>query len=84
MNAGLGLTPADIKRYMELRTQMLKAVVDADGLLLMGTDSPQLFMVPGFALHRELGIMASAGLTPYPGDACRAPVIGIDCPVAGR
>ena len=65
VNAGQGLTPADIKRYMELRTQMLKAVVDADGLLLMGTDSPQLFMVPGFALHRELGIMASAGLTPY-------------------
>jgi imidazolonepropionase-like amidohydrolase len=65
LNASQGLTPADLKRYMELRAQMLKAVVDADGLLLMGTDSPQLFMVPGFALHRELGIMASAGLTPY-------------------
>ena len=32
---------------------------------MMGTDSPQLFMVPGFALHRELGIIAQAGLTPY-------------------
>jgi imidazolonepropionase-like amidohydrolase len=31
----------------------------------MGTDSPQLFMVPGFALHRELGIVSQAGLTPF-------------------
>jgi imidazolonepropionase-like amidohydrolase len=60
-----GMTPEIAVRFMELRKQMLKAVVDADGLLLMGTDSPQMFMVPGFALHRELRIMASAGLTPF-------------------
>jgi imidazolonepropionase-like amidohydrolase len=31
----------------------------------MGTDSPQMFNVPGFALHRELGVMAAAGLSNY-------------------
>jgi imidazolonepropionase-like amidohydrolase len=60
-----GITPELAARYLALRRQALKAFADAGAPLLMGTDSPQLFMVPGFALHRELGIMAEAGLTPY-------------------
>jgi imidazolonepropionase-like amidohydrolase len=31
----------------------------------MGTDSPQMFNVPGFALHREIEVMRAAGLTPF-------------------
>jgi imidazolonepropionase-like amidohydrolase len=31
----------------------------------MGTDSPQLFNVPGFALHREIRFMERAGMTPF-------------------
>ena len=31
----------------------------------MGTDSPQMFNVPGFALHREIDVMSQAGLTNY-------------------
>lgn len=60
-----GLTPEVAARYIALRRQALKALADAGAPLLMGTDSPQLFMVPGFALHRELGIVAAAGLTPF-------------------
>ena len=60
-----GLTPELAARYLELRRQALKALADADAPLLMGTDSPQLFMVPGFALHRELGIIAAAGVSPF-------------------
>ena len=30
---------------------------------MMGTDSPQLFNVPGFALHREIAVMSEAGMT---------------------
>jgi imidazolonepropionase-like amidohydrolase len=44
---------------------MLKALADEGALLLMGTDSPQMFNVPGFALHRELQVAAKAGLTPF-------------------
>jgi imidazolonepropionase-like amidohydrolase len=60
-----GLTPEIAARYLQLRRQALKALADAGAPLLMGTDSPQLFMVPGFALHRELGIVSQAGLTPH-------------------
>jgi len=44
---------------------MLKALADEGALLLMGTDSPQMFNVPGFALHRELQVAIDAGLTPF-------------------
>jgi imidazolonepropionase-like amidohydrolase len=60
-----GISPEMSARYLALRRQALKALVDAGAPLMMGTDSPQLFMVPGFALHRELGILTEAGLTPY-------------------
>jgi imidazolonepropionase-like amidohydrolase len=33
--------------------------------LLLGSDSPQVFNVPGFAIHRELRYLVDAGLTPY-------------------
>lgn len=60
-----GTTPETAARYLALRRQALKALAEVGAPLLMGTDSPQLFMVPGFSLHRELGIVAQAGLTPY-------------------
>ncbi|MGH7637276.1 MAG: amidohydrolase family protein, partial [Gemmatimonadaceae bacterium] len=60
-----GVTPELAAAYMSLRRRAVKALFDADVPLLMGTDSPQLFMVPGFALHRELGIIASLGVSPF-------------------
>lgn len=58
------MTPARRARYLALRRQMLKALADAGAPLLMGTDSPQMFNVPGYALHRELQVARTAGLTP--------------------
>jgi imidazolonepropionase-like amidohydrolase len=60
-----GVTAEIAARYLGLRRQALKALADAGTPLLMGTDSPQLFMVPGFALHREMRILAEAGLSPF-------------------
>ncbi len=57
------MTPVRRTRYLELRRQMLKALADAGAPLLMGTDSPQMFNVPGYALHRELQVARGAGLT---------------------
>ena len=56
---------ADRKRYLELRDRVVKALDAAGAKLLVGPDSPQLFLVPGFGTHREMVALAEAGLTPY-------------------
>lgn len=54
-------------RYAELRNAIVKHIVDAGGAarILAGSDTPDLLMVYGFALHRELQALVAAGLTPY-------------------
>lgn len=64
INAG-EMPAADVKRYLELRDHVVKALFAAGAKLLVGPDSPQLFLVPGFGTHREMAAMAEAGLTPY-------------------
>jgi hypothetical protein len=56
-------TPEELEAFFELRQRILKALADAGAGILMGTDSPQLFNVPGFALYREIAEMAEAGMT---------------------
>jgi imidazolonepropionase-like amidohydrolase len=63
--AQTGLSAEDAALEVKLRRQMLKLLADEGAPLLMGTDSPQMFNVPGFALHRELQVAVAAGLTPY-------------------
>ena len=53
------------QRYLELRNKMLVALRAAGAKLLIGPDSPQFFLVPGFATHRELQSFVDAGLSPY-------------------
>lgn len=60
-----GITPELGQRLLAYRRTLLRALADVGAPLLMGTDSPQMFNVPGFALHRELRLMGEAGLTPY-------------------
>ncbi|HEX7318168.1 MAG TPA: amidohydrolase family protein [Pyrinomonadaceae bacterium] len=64
INAG-EIPAAERKRYVELRDHVVKALNDAGAKLLVGPDSPQLFLIPGFGTHREMAAMAEAGLTPY-------------------
>jgi imidazolonepropionase-like amidohydrolase len=51
-------------RFTELRRQVLQGLNAAGAPLLVGSDSPQLFMVSGFATHAEMEAMAAAGLPP--------------------
>lgn len=53
------------EEFIALRRRFLKALHDADVPFLLGSDAPQLWNVPGFSAHRELGSLVSAGLTPY-------------------
>ncbi|NCG32438.1 MAG: amidohydrolase family protein, partial [Proteobacteria bacterium] len=48
----------EVAAYLALRKQVLKGLSDAGAGILMGTDSPQMFNVPGYALHRELQVVA--------------------------
>lgn len=57
--------PGLVTRAIDLRHQLILALHTAGAGLLLGADSPQIFNVPGFAIHRELGYLVEAGLTPY-------------------
>lgn len=54
----------DGQAVIELRRRILAALYEAGADLLMGTDSPQMFMVPGFSLHREIEVMEEVGMEP--------------------
>ena len=50
---------------VESRIRILGALHRGGARILMGTDAPQQFSVPGFSLHRELGHMSRAGMSPF-------------------
>jgi imidazolonepropionase-like amidohydrolase len=60
-----GLTPELSNKFLDLRRQIIRELSDAGAGLLLGSDAPQLFNVPGFSAHRELQSMVAAGLAPY-------------------
>jgi imidazolonepropionase-like amidohydrolase len=64
-----GYDPARARALVSVRRDLIKALQDAGAGLLLGSDAPQVFNVPGFSLQRELVAMVAAGLTPY--DALR-------------
>jgi imidazolonepropionase-like amidohydrolase len=51
--------------FLALRRRFIKTLYDAGVPFLLGSDAPQLWNVPGFSAHRELGSLVLAGLTPY-------------------
>lgn len=58
------------QRFVEVRRRLIKALSDAGAPILLGSDAPQIFQVPGFSLLHELRLMVASGLTPY--EALRA------------
>lgn len=59
------LDPAVSRTVIDNRMRILEALSEGGVRILMGTDSPQQFSVPGFSLRRELLRMAEAGMSPY-------------------
>jgi imidazolonepropionase-like amidohydrolase len=49
----------------ENRKRLLDVLQEEGVGILMGTDAPQQFSVPGFSLHREMALMVDAGMTPH-------------------
>jgi imidazolonepropionase-like amidohydrolase len=59
---------------LAFQLRMARSFVDAGVSLMTGTDaSLRSLVVPGFSLHRELGELTAAGLTPY--EAIRAATV---------
>jgi imidazolonepropionase-like amidohydrolase len=52
-------------RWIELRNKLIKAIYDAGGKLLAGSDTPEFLFLYGFSEHRELKALADAGLPNY-------------------
>lgn len=50
---------------IEIRRKALLALQAEEARIVFGTDAPQVFSVPGFSVHREVRIMADAGLMPF-------------------
>ena len=55
-----GLRATDITRR-----RIVAALHQAGAPLLLGTDTPNPFVIPGFSIHEELALLVAAGLTPY-------------------
>jgi cytosine/adenosine deaminase-related metal-dependent hydrolase len=60
-----GSTAESARHTIEVRRRLIKALHDAGAGLLLGSDAPQMYNVPGFSTHRELESLVASGLTPY-------------------
>lgn len=64
-NPQTGYAIGDPAEQAQLRSRILGEMNKAGVKILMGTDAPQLFSVPGFSIHRELPLMKAAGMSNY-------------------
>ena len=60
-----GSTPVSAQRLLEMRRRIIRELHAAGAGLLLGSDAPQVWNVPGFSTHRELESLVAAGLTPW-------------------
>lgn len=60
-----GFSPELGDNAIRMRRQLILALHTAGAGLLLGSDAPQVFNVPGFSLHDELQYLVAAGLSPY-------------------
>ncbi len=70
--AFLKMLPDEARRAkaVALRGRIVRALRDAGGKIMAGSDAPEWLLVGGFALHHELEALAAAGLSPYEALEC--------------
>jgi imidazolonepropionase-like amidohydrolase len=64
-NGGPAAGDPNARRFLAIRDRLVKALYDGGVPLVVGGDSPQFFMVPGFSLHREMAALRAAGVPPF-------------------
>lgn len=60
-----GFSPDVAAEAIRIRRALILALHRAGGRILLGSDAPQIFNVPGFSVHNELEILVASGLTPF-------------------
>jgi imidazolonepropionase-like amidohydrolase len=63
-----------IRLYDQKRRDFVPALRAGGARLLVGTDTPNSFVVPGFSMYEELANLIDVGLTPF--EAIRAATSG--------
>ncbi|WP_128545679.1 amidohydrolase family protein [Larkinella soli] len=53
------------EKFIQARRKLLYECQKNGVEILLGSDAPQVFNVPGFSIHHEMQYMVDAGLTPY-------------------
>ncbi|MEB2780918.1 amidohydrolase family protein [Algoriphagus sp. C2-6-M1] len=59
------LTKEHVEPYLEFRNELFMTLHEAGVPMLMSSDSPQVFNVPGFSIHHEIELMSKAGMSNY-------------------
>jgi len=57
------LSKANVQPYLEFRNQLFLSLHEAGVPMIMSSDSPQVFNVPGFSIHHEIEMMSGAGMS---------------------
>lgn len=52
-------------RWVDLRNKLIKAIHDAGGKIMAGSDTPEFLFLYGYSQHRELKALADTGLSNY-------------------
>lgn len=53
------------EKLVQIRRKLIYECQKNGVELLLGSDAPQIFNVPGFSIHHEMKYLVDAGLTPY-------------------
>ncbi|MDQ1559816.1 MAG: hypothetical protein QOD32_2876 [Pyrinomonadaceae bacterium] len=58
-------SPERRAKYIAVKNKLIKAIHDAGGKILAGSDTPEWLLLYGYTLHRELRALNEAGLSTY-------------------
>ncbi len=65
-NRFINIVPLEKRaRWVKLREQLIKAIYDAGGRIMTGSDTPEFLWLYGFGMHHELKALKDAGLSNY-------------------
>jgi hypothetical protein len=69
-----GNDSAAVNPYYAFQAALVRAMAEAGVTILVGTDTPNPLLVPGFSIHDELAALVGAGLKPS--EVLRAATVG--------